>query len=76
MGPGGSMPHSQGLSNNSYSTQFPALIHISSRSILILIIQLKGFINIVGVNYILQVRGFWISEDSTRQMKKILKIIF
>ena len=40
MEPGGSMPHSQGLSNNSYpepnQTQLPALIPISSRSILIL----------------------------------------
>ena len=37
MKPGGSMPHSQGLSNNPYpEPKQPALIPISSRSILIL----------------------------------------
>ena len=45
MEPGGSMQHSQGLSNNSYpdpkSTQFLALIPISSRSILILSSHLR-----------------------------------
>ena len=44
MEPGGSMPHSQGLSKNSYlaeSTQFPALIPIYSRSILILSSHLR-----------------------------------
>ena len=45
MEPGGSMPHSQGLSNNpvswAESTQFPALIPISSRSILILSSHLR-----------------------------------
>ena len=44
MEPGGSMPHSQGLSNILYpeeSTQIPALIPISSRSILILSSHLR-----------------------------------
>ena len=43
MEPGGSMPHSQGLSNNPYakSTQLLALIPISSRSILILSSNLR-----------------------------------
>ena len=47
MEPGDSMLHSQGLSNNPYpepKTQFPALIPISSRSILILSFHLRlGF---------------------------------
>ena len=45
MEPGGSMAHSQGLSNNSYpepkQTQFPALIHISSRYTLMLSSHLR-----------------------------------
>ena len=45
MEPGGSMPHSQELSNNPYTepnqTQFLALIPISSRSILILSSHLR-----------------------------------
>ena len=38
MEPGGSLPHSQGLSNNPYTelNKFLVLIHISLRSILIL----------------------------------------
>ena len=41
MKPGGSMPHSQGLSNNPESTQFPAMIPIFSMSILILSSHLR-----------------------------------
>ena len=45
MEPGGSIPNSQGLSNNSYpepnQPQFPALIHISSKSIMILSSHLR-----------------------------------
>ena len=40
MEPGGSMPNSQGLSNNRYP-QLPALILFSSRSILILSSHLR-----------------------------------
>ena len=43
MEPGGSMPHSHGLSNNSYPepNHSPSLIPISSRSILILASHLR-----------------------------------